>query len=57
MSIKADSDLSLITAPMAFRVSVRARTAFDETDEDFDIQLSPEGIRLKVRVYLEGALE
>ena len=63
LRIKADADLAPITMPstVIISVSIRARTAFDEAGEDFDIQVSPEqpaeGIRLRIRVYLEGALE
>ena len=44
----------------AIALSLSVRTAFDEAGEDFDIQIRPsqaKGIRLRVRVYLEGALE
>ena len=60
LRIRADADLALITPPSAVALSLSVRTAFDEAGEDFDIQIRPsrdEGIRLRVRVYLEGALE
>ena len=60
MRIKADADLALIETPSIVNLSLSVRTAFDEASEDFDIQIRPpqaDGIRLRVRVYLEGALE
>ena len=59
-NLKADADLSPIETPGIITLSISARTASDEASEDFDIQaLSPpaDGIRLRLRVYLEGALE
>ena len=47
--------------PSTVIISVSVRAAYDEAGEDFDIQVFPEqpadGIRLRIRVYLEGALE
>ena len=61
LRIKADAGLAPIAMPTTVIVDVSAGAAFDEAGEDFDIQVSPEqpadGIRLRIRVYLEGALE
>ena len=59
LRIRDDANISLM-ASSAVILSLSVRTAFDEAGEDFDIQIRPpqdEGIRLRVRVYLEGALE
>ena len=60
LRIKADANINSIEKPSTVTLSISVRTAFDEAGEDFDIQVlspQPEGIRLRVRVYLEGALE
>ena len=61
LRIRANADLAPIATTANVTVSVRVRTASDETSEDFDIQVFPEQqadvIRLRIRVYLEGALE
>ena len=59
LRIKADANINPMTSS-AVTLSLSVRTAFDEAGEDFDIQIRPspaDGIRLRVRVYLEGALE
>ena len=61
LRIKDNADLGFIATSITAIVSVSAHTAFDETGGDVDILVFPEqpadGIRLRVRVYLEGALE
>ena len=61
LRIKDNADLGFVATSITVTVSVSARTAYDETNGDVDILVFPEqpadGIRLRVRVYLEGALE
>ena len=61
LRIRADANLAPIAMPTTVTIGVIVSAASDEASEHVDIQVFPEqpaeGIRLRIRVYLEGALE
>ena len=61
LRVKTDADIASITTPTVITLGISVSAEDDETSEDFDVLVSPErpadGIRMRIRVYLEGALE